>query len=259
MTIEKAEPSRLVRVGERFTVIPSSTMEAIENPDALAILAYLLNKSESWQPRAEDIKRRWGIGRPRYRAAIKELTELGIITYSYQRDGGGKVNGRTMQVRANLTPTGQEPAPSVESTGETTSKPLTDATGLPTVGDPVPITTKHTLTPPKGNEAESEGKPTAHTRRKLPADWYPDAPLIERIQKLGLVSPHLESDIEEFIDYWTNGPRSHTARTDRGWNQALINQLKAQQKRRGANSHAKSDPITRSFQEALDIDGPGGW
>jgi hypothetical protein len=237
-------------------------MDAITNPDALAILAYLLDKSENWQPRAEDIKERWGFGRPRYRAAIKELADLGIITYSYQRDEGGKVNGRTMQVRANLPPTGQEPAPSVESTGESASEPLTDATGLPTVGDPVPITTRHTLTPPKGSESEAEAKPTAHTRSKLPEDWYPSKKLIERIQTLGLVDKHIEQDIDEFIDYWTNGPRSHTARTARGWDQALINQLKAQQKRRGTRNDrpkTSTDLFADDLDKALSIPGPGSF
>jgi hypothetical protein len=100
-------------------------------------------------------------------------------------------------------------------------------------------------------------------RAKLDPDWYPDSTLVARIEKLGLAHAGLTAEIEEFIDYWTQGPRSHTARTQRGWAQALINHLKHQAQRRSKGAqHGKSngtDVLARNLQATLESQAPSGW
>lgn len=52
MTIQKAQITTLKHTRDTFTVVPSSTIKQLSNPDALAILVYLLDrrrKASGWQ------------------------------------------------------------------------------------------------------------------------------------------------------------------------------------------------------------------
>jgi hypothetical protein len=100
MPIDKAAPARVQREGETYAVIPSSTLAAIRSPDAIAILAYLLDRPADWQIRRADLCERWQIGRDRYDRAMRELRALGLVWDTHSRGADGRVAGRTLHVKA---------------------------------------------------------------------------------------------------------------------------------------------------------------
>ena len=86
MPVQKETPSSIRHFGDTFAVIPSSTIELIRNPDALAMLVWLLDRSADWVIRRENLRSRFGLGRDRYDRAMNELKDLGLAWWHYERD-----------------------------------------------------------------------------------------------------------------------------------------------------------------------------
>lgn len=84
--IERASAT-LAREQERpYTTLMNSAVEAITQPDALAIYVYLQTKAERWIVRRADVMSRFGFGKDRYHKAMKHLREVGLVSNTQIRD-----------------------------------------------------------------------------------------------------------------------------------------------------------------------------
>lgn len=84
--IERASAT-LAREQERpYTTLMNSAVEAIKQPDALAIYVYLQTKAERWIVRRADVMSRFGFGKDRYHKAMKHLREVGLVSNTQIRD-----------------------------------------------------------------------------------------------------------------------------------------------------------------------------
>lgn len=99
MGIEKmVESVRVSNDKENFTVLHQDTLQAITNPDALAIWAYLQSLPSSWIIRKNMICERFGLGRDRYYKALTYLREAGLLSYRSCRSDEGQIETREVMV-----------------------------------------------------------------------------------------------------------------------------------------------------------------
>ena len=108
MTVKRISAT-LARTQELpYTTFLNSTIELINNPDALAIYVYLQTKSEHWIVRREDVMKRFNIGKHRYTEAMKHLRELGLVERSVTRDAKGHVTDNQLVIHyaPNALPSG---------------------------------------------------------------------------------------------------------------------------------------------------------
>lgn len=74
-----------------YTTFLNSTIDLINDPDAMAIYAYLQTKSTNWIVRREDVMKKFGIGKHRYTKAMGYLRDIGLVEREVKRDKEGKV------------------------------------------------------------------------------------------------------------------------------------------------------------------------
>jgi hypothetical protein len=60
-----------------FEVIDRASIGSIRDPTALAIWIYLRSKPEGWVVRPSAVMEHFGIGRDKYRSAVRYLTRCG--------------------------------------------------------------------------------------------------------------------------------------------------------------------------------------
>jgi hypothetical protein len=92
MPIRKASAQDLFDEDRTYVTVPSDSIAALCNPDALAILVYLLDKPTDWIIREKEVCDKFQIGRRRYRAALTALKREGLL-YScrYRYEVSGKI------------------------------------------------------------------------------------------------------------------------------------------------------------------------
>lgn len=84
MPIRKASAQDLFEEERTYVTVPSESITVLNNPDALAIYVYLLDKPEDWIIREKDICAKFGIGRRRYRDALAALRQADLLrSYRY--------------------------------------------------------------------------------------------------------------------------------------------------------------------------------
>lgn len=74
-----------------YTTFLNSTIELINDSDAMAIYTYLQTKNAKWVVRREDVMKKFSIGKHRYTKAMSYLRSLGLVERRVQRDDQGKV------------------------------------------------------------------------------------------------------------------------------------------------------------------------
>ena len=99
MPVKKTTISNIRHFGGTYAVIPSSTINLIQNPDSLAMLVWLLDRSEDWVVRREHLRTRFSLGRARYDNAMRELKDLGLAWWHEERDPAtGQIIDRVLNV-----------------------------------------------------------------------------------------------------------------------------------------------------------------
>lgn len=132
MAIHKASASKVRSFGLHYTTVTNEVMAQIQNPDSMAIWSYLLSKSDDWTPREADIMARWGFGRDRYLKAMRHLRDLGLVWTHTERDGGGKIVDRVINV-------GSMPLEWVEAISDLTISRVSLRKVEPIVGESDPL------------------------------------------------------------------------------------------------------------------------
>lgn len=125
MAVDKTNITTLHVEEKPYTTLINDVVQGLQNPDALAIWVYLQSKSSGWRVIASHIQSHFGIGRQRYRAAMRCLHAEGLITYTSQRNAMGQLEGKEIIVhwrpKIEHQPNVQETERSVRPTlGETT-------------------------------------------------------------------------------------------------------------------------------------------
>ena len=137
MPISKTPTVSLRRFGGTYAVIPSATIDIIKSPDALAILVWLLDRSDDWIIRREHLRTRFGLGRDRYDNAMSELKDLGLAWWEFQRDPGtGQITDKILNVgdvpieknhlRSENPQVGKPTSRGIPMDGKTDQLPITD-------------------------------------------------------------------------------------------------------------------------------------
>ncbi|MEM0953324.1 MAG: DnaT-like ssDNA-binding domain-containing protein [Pseudomonadota bacterium] len=214
MPVRKASLTRLKKTGSTFVTIPSSTLALIQNPDSVAILAYLLDRSQDWIVRRDDIMRRFSIGRDRYQKAMNHLKDLGLAWIEQVRDEQGVQRGTQLAISA-------EPVTHLYREGRKTD--ISRVSGNSRESDHYDNTDLFTT-------QQSVSGPT-----QLPADWYPSADVLKRCEQLGLTGIDYDYHIREFCDYW------HTTKKRRkDWDSTFLNRMKAIKQNQDSNHGSKN-------------------
>lgn len=131
MAIDKTDMARLHVEEKPYTTVINDVVQGLQNPDSLAIWVFLQSKSSGWTVVASHIQSHFGIGRQRYRAAMRCLHEEGLISYVSNRDDNGHLLGKEIVVHWRPkdchSPNVQETERSVSPTvGETTPYEIQD-------------------------------------------------------------------------------------------------------------------------------------
>ena len=79
---------------DKFVTIDSDALKLIQDPVAVAIWVYLLDKPEDWTVRAQDICNRFDIGRDRVTKAFKCLKLVGVLEDRLIKSDTGVIVGR---------------------------------------------------------------------------------------------------------------------------------------------------------------------
>jgi len=98
MGIKKETPTKLKITGDTYIVLPSKTLSLLKNTNAIAILAYLLDKPADWVVRKTDICNRFDLSRRKYTDAMKELISTGLCTREFVQGKDGRLSGTILHV-----------------------------------------------------------------------------------------------------------------------------------------------------------------
>lgn len=161
-----------------FEVIDRASLQQIANPLALAVWVYLRSKPENWEVREADITEHFGIGRDRYRASIRYLTQCGAIDDARIKDEAGRIVGRKYVVNYAVTRAPEKPDTRANQEARAPEKPVTRK--KPTDGKSVPLKNTEVNTEDRGNTED-------------------------RAAKAALVAPL--SQFEAFWQAWPSSPR----------------------------------------------------
>lgn len=123
-TIKKGSATLFHATGKPYSTISNKAVDAITNPDALAIWTFLQTKDNNWTVVGTWLQKRFGIGRDRYSRAMSHLEALGLIKYEANRcKETGKLAGRRIIVNFEPVITEMPENPQVgESTVRSTDK-----------------------------------------------------------------------------------------------------------------------------------------
>ena len=145
MAVDKQTATVMVSENKNYDVFDSEAANKlydIGNVEAITLWHFLASRPGSWEVNQRHVSAKFGIGRDRYRRAMRILQEIGLASLEHVRDGG-RIVGSRWHIR-NYLPTEQKPAPSVEGFQPTEQKSVpsaegTDfqATGNPVAGNPV--------------------------------------------------------------------------------------------------------------------------
>ena len=139
MPIKKETPTRLVKYGATYAVIPSTTIALVGDAVALGILVYLMDKPENWIPRKKDICKALKIGDDRWKKATTLLSDCDLYMVTNIRNELGHYSDRVVTVSAvpmGLLPKCGKPDLGKTQIGKTPPINITD--------------TKHNITLSKG-------------------------------------------------------------------------------------------------------------
>lgn len=120
-----------------FEVIDRASLQQIASPIALAVWVYLRSKPENWEVREADITEHFGIGRDRYRASIRYLTQCGAIEDKRIKDNAGRIIGRQYVVNYSVTRAPEKPNTRANQEGRAPEKPVRRKT--PSDGKSAPL------------------------------------------------------------------------------------------------------------------------
>jgi hypothetical protein len=245
--VEKTEISKLVQEGGTFCVIPSDTIRAIEGPDSLAILVFLLDKPTNWIVRRTHIMERFSLGRIRYDKAIRELRIKGLMWSTPIIDAQGAFSGSTIHITSKIphSPV-NTPADGLPTTPETGSLPKSDHLNKTD-------TIKHDIsscTPPISVPGP----------RKLPEDWHPAPGTIQRLIDLEIKLANPQYTLNEFKDYWHANKKRKA-----DWEATFLNRAKQQaqyEKKTGVNNGRTTNStelLASNLDDAIQSDAQAGW
>lgn len=103
-TINKGSATLFHATGKPYSTISNKAVDAIKNPDALAIWTFLQTKDNNWTVVGNWLQKHFGIGRDRYSKAMLYLRDIGLIRYEANRcKETGKLSGQRIIV--NYEPT----------------------------------------------------------------------------------------------------------------------------------------------------------
>lgn len=234
MPIQKATATTLKHIGGTYVVIPSTTIALIQDPHALAILVYLMDRPNDWIIYREHIKKRFSIGKDRYEKAMRELKALGLVWRQYERNDKGHITNTTLCIQAQTTVQPENPSDGKTERPETPSDGKTDHLNITES-----ITQNISDVP-----AEQKAGP-----RRLPEDWFPSDKTLQRAVDLGYRFNNTGYVIREFKDYWiTSGKRK------KDWSRTFMNHLKITWERQQNGSNRYGKPKTASQILADDLD-----
>lgn len=89
-----------------FEVIDRASVEAIRDPTALAVWVFLRCKPEGWIVRETHVREQFGIGRDKYRSAIRYLTSLGAVEDRRIQGDHGRIVGRELVIHYAIAQVG---------------------------------------------------------------------------------------------------------------------------------------------------------
>lgn len=168
INIEKATASEFYAQKAPYSSIGNTTVSLITNPDALAIWVYLQTRSSGWKVIGSHLQDRFELGRTRYRAAMKCLRDLRLITHEIVRDGARAAGSRIIvhyqpePIKEPVKQAGsldvQVPAPS--ETQETLDVPFSDYPESVDVTKTTPYLIKDLNTKQEDKEPNGAGAPS---------------------------------------------------------------------------------------------------
>ena len=127
--IEKASAAELMAQKSPYTSIGNKTVEMITNPDALAIWAYLQTRAPGWKVIGSFLQDHFGMGRVRYRKAMKYLSEIGLMSKIPVRDENGQMAGTRIIIHYQPKVSKHDPsAPRVQVSDRSESARLGETT-----------------------------------------------------------------------------------------------------------------------------------
>jgi len=102
-----------------YTMASREVIQSLNNPVALAIWAYLQSLPENWNVSEGQLRTHFGLGKVRYREAMKQLKEAGLYSVTSNRTPEGKFIGSSF----NFYPIPQGRKPDIPQTGLPESVP----------------------------------------------------------------------------------------------------------------------------------------
>lgn len=162
-SINKGTASMFHASGKPYTSISNEAVDALTNPDALAIWTYLQTRDSGWTVIGGYLQDRFGMGRERYAKAMRCLKDVGLIRHEFvQCPETNAMTGR--RVIVNHSPNLQVPEPTESRTfGKTT----TTNKGFTTNKESIPMVEKSTLVDEAFNLFWSAGMRKANKKGAL--------------------------------------------------------------------------------------------
>lgn len=177
-TINKGTATLFHATGKPYTSISNKAVEAIKNPDALAIWTFLQTKDNNWVVIGSWLQKHFGIGRDRYSKAMTHLEDMGLIHYETSRcDETGKLAGRRIVVNfePKVTEVPENPQfgqPTVRSThsSENQQLPIKDSLPMKEFTNNS-LSSKPDAAPEKKPKATSKNSPSVNDVGKRVIDY----------------------------------------------------------------------------------------
>lgn len=260
MPINKALPTHLSQTGDTYIVFPSATADALKSTEAIAILAYLLDRPPNWVVRRKTIMDRFDLGRHRYDKGMQELRSRGLVWTTYTRGDTGLITATIINVRGTI------PAQHTTESRTTSNTDDNRKSDHPKDGSPDLLNstdylnmTDSLIGTPKRKPAKAK-KPVKR-KHLIPEGWQPSLAIVQRLIKDGIQLENSEHTIAAFTAWaelekreykdWDLTFFNHCLRTQRY--EGITNGKQAGRKETGAEAQA------RGLQRAIDAAADPSW
>ena len=152
-----------------FELLDRASLQHIRNPIALAVWVYLRSKPEDWEVRESQVCEHFGIGRDRYRAAIRCLVDCHAIDDSRLRDSAGRIVGRAYVVNHSIVRSPEKPDTRVNQEDRAPEKPVRRKT--PSDGKSGPLKNTEVNTEHRGNTDSATRVAARATANRFDEFW----------------------------------------------------------------------------------------
>ena len=260
--IKNETASTLRKKGIFYTTFSTDVIRSFDHGDAFLIWAYLLTNDDGFKIRANFLMNRYGMGKDRYRNAMRYLKEKRLLRMVVVRDDKGRFVDNETEVHAipysddlidDFSPESEnQPFGKIKDLTKEPKGGFSAIRTTATGGETAPLS-KYQDTSLSNNQYSLSSKPVKESKKgsRLANDWVLPLEWIEWAKtQLGEVSSEdIKAIGDQFADYWHAKAGSGATKLD--WFATWRNWIRNESKKPFFSTKKEQKNTQQAYEEAV--------